>query len=82
MENHSYLVILVKTTRNLHPLNTFTSFWWKIQKEHFVNYAINPLLHAQETVMLQYQLAIFLKSEETTLVESFLCLDDHLQFCL
>ena len=65
------LIIHYKTIPNLHPLNTFSTFWWDIQKEHFVNYAINPLLHAQETVMLQYQLAIFLQLKETPIVTSF-----------
>ena len=58
------LIIHYKTIRNLHPLSTFSIFWWEIQKEHFVNYAINPLLHAQETVLSQYQLAIFHELEE------------------
>ena len=58
------LFIHYKTIPNLHPLNTLSTFWWEIQKEHFVNYAINPLLHAQETVLSQYQLAIFHELEE------------------
>ena len=65
---------------NLHPLNTFTSLWWVIQKEHFVNYAINPLLHAQETVLSQYQLAIFHELEENT-TSLFLLLHWVCSFC-